>query len=91
MAVAVKMAAPWRRHTNGQRTLTFSPGTVGPILDALVAQLPDLRRGLYGAEDQLKPTVRTFRGEADIEAVGGLSAEAPDGEVISIVPPVAGA
>jgi len=91
MAVVVKIPTPLRRFTAGKRQMELPAGTVGGVLSALVAGCPELGERLYAGDGELKSTVRVFVGELDIEAIGGLGADAADGAVVSIIPPVAGA
>jgi len=91
MSVVVKIPTPLRKFAAGQRRVEVPAGTVGAVLSALVTGSPELADRLYAGDGLLKPTVRVFVGETDIEALGGLAADAADGAVVSIIPPVAGA
>lgn len=97
MAIVVKIPTPLRKYSGGRRKVQIqldpepAVASVREVLYSLVAEQPEMKRALFSDEDALKPTVRVFVGEADIESRGGLNAEVRDNEVISIIPPVAGA
>jgi molybdopterin converting factor small subunit len=60
-------------------------------LAALGVTHEGLQARLSEADAQLKSVLRVFVGEADIRTLDGLETPVADGEVLSIVLPVAGA
>jgi molybdopterin converting factor small subunit len=91
MAVTVKIPTPLRKFTDGARRIEVEAQTMAGVLEALLAQCPGLRPGLYDGAGELRCDARLFIGSKDARSCGGLDAAVPDGETVSIVPPVVGA
>jgi molybdopterin converting factor small subunit len=88
--VTVRIPAPLRAQTGGQAELTAAPGTVRAVLDEVVARHPGLGERLFAPDGRLHRFVNVFVGEEDVRDVRGLDTAAADGEVVTIVPAVAG-
>lgn len=91
MPVNVKLPTPLRRHADGAKSAEVQADTVGEALKALVTAYPAMTDALFASPDALKPFVRVFVGERDIADAAGLATPLNPGDIISIVPPVAGA
>ncbi|NPV47517.1 MAG: molybdopterin synthase sulfur carrier subunit [Armatimonadetes bacterium] len=91
MPVTVKLPTPLRRHADGAKSAEVQADTVGAALEALVSAYPAIADALFAAPGELKPFVRVFVGERDIADAQGLATPLAADDVISIVPPVAGA
>lgn len=71
--------------------MTVEAHTVGAALDELTGIFPDVRAGLQRPDGSLRSDARLFVGAEDIRGLGGLDTPVSDGDVIAIIPPVAGA
>jgi molybdopterin converting factor small subunit len=91
MPVTIKLPTPLRRHAGQVKTAQVAPGTIQAALDELCGTYPDMRGAIFGADGQIKPFVRVFVGAKDIADLSGPQTAVADGDVISIVPPIAGA
>lgn len=91
MAVTIKLPTPLRRHVGQARTVELEAGCVGDALHRLVSLYPGMGETLYDGDGALKPFVRIFVGDRDIDDLQGVDTPLGGGEVVSIVPPVAGA
>ena len=91
MSITIKLPTPLRRHTQQQKNILVEAQTVGAALSVLCEQFPAMQGSLFAEDGNLKPFVRVFVGAQDIADLQGLETPMPDGTVISIVPPVAGA
>lgn len=91
MPVTIKLPTPLRRHAGQARSAEVQPGTVQEALDELCGAYPDMRGALFGADGQIKPFVRVFVGARDIADLDGPATALAEGDVVSIVPPIAGA
>lgn len=91
MAVTVKLPTPFRRHAGQARSVQVEAATVEEALAGLADQFPAMRQSLYAGDGSIKPFLRIFVGERDIAGLSGLETRLQDGDVISIIPPVAGA
>lgn len=88
--VTVRIPTPLRPFVGGQDEVTLEAETVGRVL----AVLGDRHRGLVDricdAEGRVRPFVNLFVGAKNVKSLQGLDTPLNDGDVLSIVPAVAG-
>lgn len=89
--MTVRLGTPLRKFAGGRRQVSVPAGTVDSILRAVGDECPELRARLFTEDGRLRPTMRVFVGQVDLESFGGMDAAVDDRETVSIVPPVAGA
>lgn len=90
MAVTVRIPSVLRTITNGQETVAVPAGTVDSALAAIEAAHPGLRAKLCDESGKLRKFVNVFVGEEDIRFLDGQATAVKDGELIDIVPAIAG-
>jgi adenylyltransferase/sulfurtransferase len=90
MAHRVLIPTPLRPYTNQQDAVEVDGTTVGELLAALTAQYSDLRRHLYSDEGKLRSFVNVYVNDDDIRYLDRESTALKAGDVVSIVPSVAG-
>ena len=88
--VTVRIPSPLRSHADGQAELVVAGATVGDILMALTREYPALGQRLLTPEGAVRPYVNLFVGERNLNALDGLETPLQGGEVISVLPAVAG-
>lgn len=92
--VIVKLPAVLAEHAEGRRTVEVpvpaAAGTVGQVLDALTADRPRLAWRIRDETGTLRRHVNVFVGDEDVRATGGLSTPVVDGDVVTLLPSVAG-
>ena len=89
MSVSVKIPTQLREATGGEAQATVDGATVGEVLDALYDRYGELRSRI--AEDGgLRRFVNVYVGEEDIRFLDCLDTRVSDGDVITILPAVAG-
>lgn len=91
MVVIVKLPTPLRRHAEQAKSVLVKGSSAGEVLAGLVAAYPAMRASLFDEAGQIKSFVRVFVGGTDIDSLQGLDTPVSDGDLISIIPPVAGA
>jgi molybdopterin converting factor small subunit len=91
MPVTIKIPTPLRRHANQAKSAEVAATTAGQALEELVSTHPAMRGSLFDESGAIKPFVRVFVGATDIADLDGPATALKDGDVISLVPPVAGA
>lgn len=90
MAVVVKIPAPLRRLTNGQREVQTSATTVAECLTYLNESFPGLGERLCESDGSVRRFINIYvRGE-DIRFGSGLATALKDGDDVSIVPAASG-
>jgi molybdopterin converting factor small subunit len=88
--VEVKLPTVLRTHAEGQATVGVDGATVGEVFTALVAQYPGLRDNLLDDKGGLHKFVNVYKDDDDIRYLEGLDTKLTDGDVLSILPAVAG-
>ncbi|HEX7117312.1 MAG TPA: MoaD/ThiS family protein [Longimicrobiales bacterium] len=90
MGVIIRIPAALRVVAGGRAELEVQAGTVRGALEEAIARCPALRRHLYGEDGRLRSYVNVYVNEDDIRWGGGESRGVGDGDVITIVPSIAG-
>jgi len=88
--VLVRIPMPLRGYTGGADEIAVSAATVGEALSALGAQHQGLLERVLGPDGETRHFVNVFLGERNVRGIGGLAAPVAEGDVISIIPAVAG-
>lgn len=90
MAVIVKIPAPLRRLTEGQREVSTDASTVGECIERLAQTYPGLKDRICEDDGSIRRFVNIYvRGE-DIRFSNGLATALRDGDDVSIVPAASG-
>jgi molybdopterin converting factor small subunit len=88
--VEVKLPTVLRTHAGGEASVTVDGATVGEVFQALVEAYPGLRGNLLGDDGGLHKFVNVYKDDDDIRYLEGLDTKVGDGDVLSILPAVAG-
>ena len=91
--VKVRIPVVLRRHTEQENEVTIVPPcegrpTVGGVLTALVVKFPGV--AVLNEAGEVPRFTNVYRGDEDIRFLGGLTCSVEHGDVISIIPAVAG-
>ena len=90
MPVEVKLPTMLRAHADGQATLAVEGETVGAVFAALVERYPGLRENLLDDTGGLHKFVNVYKDDDDIRYLDGLDTKLANGDVLSLLPAVAG-
>jgi sulfur-carrier protein len=90
MPVDVKLPTMLRAQADGQATVGIEGETVGAVFTALVEKYPGLRDNLLDASGGLHKFVNVYKDDDDIRYLDGLDTKLANGDVLSILPAVAG-
>jgi molybdopterin converting factor small subunit len=88
--VTVRIPEALRPFAGGAAELTAPPGSVAAIIRHLGERYPQLPPRLLTAEGELRPNVNIFIGRENLRALNGLASAAVEGDVVSVLPAVAG-
>ena len=88
--VTVRIPTPLRPFTRGRDQVQISGGTAREVLDGLERECAGIRSRLCDEKGDLRRFVNLFLNEEDLRHSGGLDAPVKDGDVLSIVPAIAG-
>ena len=90
MRVAFLIPTPLRPYTDHQDAVEVDGSTVGEVLSSLTARYGELRRHLYSDEGKLRSFVNVYVNDDDIRYLEREATSLKAGDVVSIVPSVAG-
>ena len=90
MPVEVRLPTVLRQNAAGQASVQANGATVKEVFDDLVRQFPLLSGRVVGDDGALHKFVNVYRNDEDVRYLDNLSTEVSDGDVISILPAVAG-
>ncbi len=90
MAIEVRVPSMLRPQVGDQKVIQAEGGTVGQVLDDLERQYRGFRSSVFEDNGELRRFVNIYINDEDIRYLGRLDAPVRSGDVISILPAVAG-
>jgi molybdopterin converting factor small subunit len=90
MTAIIRIPTSLRGLTDGSSEVHVPEGRVGTALDDLITRYPDLGERLIGEDGKPRRFVNIFVAEDDIRFLDGLDTPVTEGEVVTILPAVAG-
>ena len=90
MPVQVQIPTILRKFTAGEKQVSGSGATLAELLDDLDTRHPGLRGGLVADDGGLHRFVNVYVNDEDVRFLGALDAKLADGDVVAILPAVAG-
>src|SRR3954466_4743052 len=90
MSITVSIPTPLRSFTAGKDTVQLTGDTVGQVLDQLMAEHGGLKRHLVQDDGRLRSFVNLYLNEIDIRHLASTSTPVRAGDVLTIVPSIAG-
>ena len=90
MAIEVRIPTILRKHTGGAKAVTGDGGTVGQVIEAIDKEFGGLRPAIVAEGGEIHRFINIYLNDEDIRFTGALETPVSDGDVISILPAVAG-
>jgi MoaD family protein len=90
MAVEVRIPTILRKHTGGAKAVEAKGATVREVLDHLEEQYAGLRASVLTDNGDIHRFINMYLNDEDIRFLGSLETPVADGDVLSILPAVAG-
>ena len=90
MAVEVRMPTILRKYTAGEKAVQGVGGTVREVIEDLESRYPGVRTAVVTDAGDLHRFINMYLNDEDIRFIGSLETPVSDGDVISILPAVAG-
>ena len=90
MAVEVRLPTLLRPHADGASSVAADGATVGEVFGALTARYPGMAGQLVDEQGGLHKFVNVYCNDDDIRYLDQLDTKVTDGDVLSILPAVAG-
>jgi MoaD family protein len=86
----VRIPPVLRPKTGGNSEVDAAGGNVGEVLRALTAAHPDTSAQLFDAEGELNRYVNVYLNDEDVRVLDGLETSVSDGDVVVLLPAMAG-
>ena len=90
MAVQIKIPAMLRAHVEGSKSVEGSPGPLRDLLAALSDKYPGLKDQFFSEKGDLHRFVNVYVNDEDVRYLESLDTKVVDGDVVAILPAVAG-
>jgi adenylyltransferase/sulfurtransferase len=90
MPAKILIPSALRPYAGNRDAIEVPAGTVGEAMAGLAAQCPDLKKHLYTEDGRLRSFINVFVGDEDIRARQNEKTPVNDGDVISVIPSIAG-
>lgn len=90
MAITVKLPTILRKHADGEPVVEGQGTTLRELLKDLESRYPGLTRNLQGEEGTLHRHINIYVNDEDVRYLGSLDTEIKEGDVVSVLPAVAG-
>ena len=90
MSVRVKLPTIMRSATGGEPEVDGAGATVREVLADLEGRYPGLTRSVLAEDGALHRFVNVYLNDEDVRYLGALETEVREGDVVSILPAVAG-
>lgn len=89
MAVEVKLAANLQKLVGGQKSVSVEGATVGEVLDDLESKHPGIKETIM-ADGEIHRFVNIYLNDEDIRFLKQLDTQLSEGDVLSVLPALAG-
>jgi molybdopterin synthase sulfur carrier subunit len=89
MSVRIEIPTPMREHTAGKSEVEVKGGTVQEALADLIKQYPGIGPKLFD-KDKLRPYINIFLNDEDIRYLDEMQTAVKDGQLVALIPAVAG-
>ncbi|ACO03379.1 MAG TPA: MoaD/ThiS family protein [Persephonella sp.] len=90
MAVTVRIPTALRRVTQGQGEVQVEASTIAELIDKLEAEFPGIKERLVEPNGEIRKFVNFFVNDEDIRFLKGKDTELKDGDIVAIIPAIAG-
>ncbi len=90
MAIEVRIPTILRSHTGGEKSVEGKGETLGDLIADLDTRYEGLRGRLVAEDGSLNRFVNVYLNDEDVRFMGGVNTPLSDGDVVTILPAVAG-
>lgn len=90
MAITVRIPTALRRVTQGQGEVQVEAKSIAELIEVLEKEFPGIKERLVDENGEIRKFVNFFVNDEDIRFLKGKDTELKDGDVVSIIPAIAG-
>jgi MoaD family protein len=89
MTVEVRIPTILRVFTGGAKAVEGSGATLGEVIDSVESGHPGIKERIV-EDEGLRRFINVYVNDEDVRFMGGLATEVADGDVVVVLPAVAG-
>jgi MoaD family protein len=90
MSVQVKIPTVLRKHTAGEAQVEANGGTIAELVEDIADRFPEFKAKVVADDGKLHRFINVYANDEDVRYLDGLDTKVSDGDVVSILPAVAG-
>ena len=90
MPVTVKIPTVFRKFTDNESSVDVGAGTIADIIGQLETKYPGVREQLLTSDGELHRFVNVYVNDEDARYLDKLDTKVDEGDIVSILPSVAG-
>ena len=90
MAVQVRIPTVFRKYTGGNQTESVQSGTLRDVIEELGTRYPGFREQVLTEQGELHRFINVYVNDEDARYLEKLETKVDEGDVISLLPSVAG-
>jgi sulfur-carrier protein len=90
MAIEARIPTILRTYTDGEKTVEGSGQTLADLFADLESRHQGIQARLLGEDGSLQRFVNVYLNDEDVRFLGGVQTPLSDGDVVTILPAVAG-
>ena len=88
--ITIRVPTPLRRITNGQGEIQVEANNIREAIEKLEELYPGFKERLLDEQGEVRKFVNLYLNDEDIRFLQGLDTQLKEGDVLSIVPAIAG-
>ena len=88
--IQVRVTSVLQKLTDGKKTVEASGATVAAVLEDIETRHPGFKAQMYGPDGKLHRFVNIYLNDEDIRYTGGVESALKQGDVLDILPALAG-
>ena len=90
MSIRIIIPAALRQYAENRDSVNLSGQNIGELLDNLMQKFPNMKKHLFSEDGQIRNFVNVYVNDDDIRYLENSQTQLKEGDVISIIPSVAG-
>ena len=90
MSVEIIIPLVLRQYAENRDSVKLSGQNIGELLDNLMQKFPNMKKHLFSEDGQIRNFVNVYVNDDDIRYLENNATQLKEGDVISIIPSVAG-
>jgi len=90
MPVKITIPTPLRPYTDNRDTIEVEGQTIRELLEDMTERYPQLKRHLFSEDGKLRSFINIYVNDEDIRYLDGENTKVSEGDVVSIIPAIAG-